>query len=297
MGASVQCDAGASPAIDVGAPDGMVLPLREILTLYPAGEDRFMAPRSYDGGGRVFGGSALGQGLTAAQATAPGRRCHSIHATFLRAGKVGVPILYAVERVRDGASFATRLVRAEQEGKTIAMLTASFQTPGGPGPAHQDGPPGDVPLPETLPDNDLRGRPVGMQMRTPGDRSDGTRPLASCHRLWCRSIASLGEVSDDGGAMHRAALAFMSDFPMLPTILRRHSESRRPPELRYTSLDHAIWFHAPVDLAQWHLFDLRTTVAGEQRGFSRGSVYSKDGVLVASVAQEAMLRHASPPTA
>jgi acyl-CoA thioesterase-2 len=262
--------------------------LVEILTLEPCGHASFRGWPPEPDASRIFGGSVVAQALMAAAATVAGRACHSLHAYFIHPGDGTKPILFEVDRARDGGMFATRRVVALQDGRQILNLAASFQAPADGAFDHQFTRAADLPDADALYDDDLRGEAVGLQLRNirvprPG-MEDGIRPPR--HAMWFRSALPLG----NDIAMHQAALAYASDFPQLPTIVQPHPVTWRTPGFQFTSLDHSLWFHRPFDFTRWHLCELDTPISAGERGLSRGTIYDGDGLLVASVAQEAMIR-------
>lgn len=254
------------------------------------------------GTGRVFGGQVLAQALVAAQRTVEDTRvAHSLHGYFILPGDLERPIIYFVDRLRDGGSFTTRRVTAIQHGKAIFNLSASFHKQE-PGFDHQFDPP-DAPDPETLvpelerireiadelPDKvrDVltQDRPLDIRTADPVDLTDPVKRPAR-RRTWFRAI---GEVPDDV-VRHQALLAYASDYGLLATVLQPHGVTIRTPGMQVASLDHALWFHRPVRMDEWHLYVVDSPSAAGARGFARGSIYSRDGALVASVAQEGLIR-------
>jgi acyl-CoA thioesterase-2 len=248
---------------------------------------------------RVFGGQVLGQALIAATRTVDvSRICHSLHAYFLRPGDPRVPILYEVDRSRDGHSFSARRVAAIQHGKQIFILAASFQRPEQ-GYEHQDQMP-DVPPPEALEDETearrrhadqlpeflrewlTRARPFETRpviLDPPGDRP--ARP--PCDNVWFRAAAPVPD------AFSQALLAFASDATLLSTSLLPHGKTIFS-NLQVASLDHAMWFHRPFRFDDWLLYAQDSPSASGARGFNRGAIFSRDGTLVASVTQEGLIR-------
>ena len=268
-----------------------------------------------DGIGRVFGGQVIAQALQAAQATAPdGLEAHSLHAYFLRGGKEGVDIDYATARDFDGRSFANRRVVASQtdeDGKPrpILNLTASFQRPED-GLAHDD-----VTMPDVTPPEDLRSdmemrhklvesagdkmseaqrnlvlRPRPIDMRTV-DRLHwmNSEPREPRAHSWFRTVAPLPSI-EENPALHRAVIAYASDYTLLGTSALPHGLSWMRGELVGASLDHAIWFHRPARADEWLLYATDAPWSGGGRGFNRGRIFNRQGELVASVAQEGMMR-------
>jgi acyl-CoA thioesterase-2 len=253
---------------------------------------------------RVFGGQVLAQALVAATRTVETPRpCHSFHAYFLRPGDPKVPILYEVDRSRDGASFTARRVVAIQHGAPIFTLAASFQRVES-GFEHQSKMPV-VPPPEELEDEQqvlLRDPSLKAEMRAwvARDRPFETRsvlgrgPFANSgdrparppvDHIWLKTSGAL----PDDPAIHRALLAFVSDMSLLDTSLLPHGKSIFS-DVRVASLDHAMWFHQPFRADEWLLYAQDSPSASGARGFNRGAIYRRDGVLVASVAQEGLIR-------
>ncbi|WP_277452176.1 acyl-CoA thioesterase II [Janibacter sp. DB-40] len=250
---------------------------------------------------RVYGGQVLAQSLTAANLTIrdehPGRLPHSLHAYFLRPGDDTLPIRFSVERMRDGRSFSARRVHALQHDRTILSLTVSYQDPAG-GLDHHDEMP-EVPAPEDLApvaekfatiDHPralhLVGRPVDHRYV----EGDITLQVDSAHAarqdVWFRL---LGEVGPDP-YRQASVLAYMSDYTLLESVLRRHGRSWMDPSLRVASLDHSMWFHRIVDPSQWLLYSQDSPSAQGGRGLGVGKVFTRDGVLTTTIAQEGMVR-------
>lgn len=276
--------------------------LIELLTLERL-EDNLFRGQSRDIGTRnVFGGQVLGQALAAAQHTVDAdRSAHSLHAYFLRAGDIEQPIVYNVERTRDGGSFSVRRVIAIQHGQTIFNFSASFQEAED-GVEHQCDMP-DVPDPDDLsptpllPADQLAKLPVklrrwlGMQGPfefrpvTPGDKMHpGKRP--PFQQIWFRLV----EKGPDDDTMQRAMLAYASDFHLVGTTLLPHGISMVNSNLQIASLDHAMWFHRPFRVDDWLLYAFDSPTAQGARGLARGQIFSRDGRLVASTAQEGLIR-------
>ncbi len=251
---------------------------------------------------RVFGGQVAGQALVAAARTVePGRSVHSLHAYFLRPGDPTVPILYEVDRIRDGRSFTTRRVVAIQHGRAIFNLQASFQVPED-GLEHQDPMP-DSPPPEELEDFATRmapykeqfgsyfDRPRPIDMRyvdwNPPDRRD---PLPPFQRVWLRANGAL----PDDPVLHACVLTYASDMTLLDTALLPHGGSWGAAGMFMASLDHAMWFHRPFRADEWLLYSQDTPSASEGRGLGRGSIFTADGRLVVTVVQEGLIRVTRP---
>jgi acyl-CoA thioesterase-2 len=289
-------------------PEELVAGLVRLLTVAPAGENAFTGNQQPGGIGRVFGGQVIAQALQAAQATAPdAMEAHSLHAYFLRGGREGVDIDYSVAADFDGRSFANRRVVARQEGSPILNLTASFQKPEE-GLEHDDSLMPDVPDPEDLvSDTELRKkfleemgevsevqrklmtRPRPIEMRTSDKlhwmNADKKPPRA---HSWFRAAAPL----PDDPALHRAVIAYASDFTLLGTSALPHGLSWARGELKGASLDHALWFHRPARADEWLLYATDSPWSGAGRGFNRGRIFNRAGELVASVAQEGVVRKA-----
>ncbi|WP_258069390.1 acyl-CoA thioesterase II [Rathayibacter sp. AY2B9] len=262
-------------------------------------EDISTGPSQWMPEGRVFGGQVLAQSLIAAGRTVEGRSVHSMHGYFLRPGDVSLPITFSVDRIHDGRSFCTRRTQAYQNGRPILSMIASFQTEDE-GLDHQAPMPEGIPDPESLPSTAqiLAGvdHPVGSFWATqrPFDVRHVEHPVylrADPERVAHQSVwmRSLGPLPDDP-MLHRAALAYASDYTILESTLRRHGAAWTTPGLRIASLDHAMWWHRPARVDQWLLYVQEAPSASGGRGLSLGRIYTQEGVLVASVAQEGMVR-------
>jgi len=249
---------------------------------------------------RIFGGTVIAQALLSAYRTIENRVCHSLHAYFLRPGDPSIPILYEVDRARDGQSFTTRRVVAIQHGQQIFNLAASFQVEEG-GFEHQAAMP-DVPGPDTLADDreavaavkDVpprlarilsRQRPIELRSVNPQSRL-APKVMAPDCAVWLRSREKVSAEI----AMQQAVLAYASDMGLLETSMRPHGASWNTPGLQSASLDHAIWFHRRPDMGEWHLYSQDSPSASGARGFVRGAMYDSAGRLVASIAQEGLIR-------
>lgn len=251
---------------------------------------------------RVFGGQVIGQALVAAQRTVDeGRLAHSLHGYFMRPGDPSVPILYTVDRIRDGRSFTTRRVVAIQHGKAIFSMSASFQVIEE-GLEHFVEMPS-VPMPEDLPserqlaDEYIDKASESIRKYWQRERPIELRPIAVEHYLSTKKleprqdiwIRATGDLPSDP-EIQQAVLAYASDMTLLDTSLFAHGRAVFDPGLQVASLDHSMWFHRPVNVSDWHLYSQDSPNSSGARGLTRGSIYSRDGVLVASVAQEGLIR-------
>jgi acyl-CoA thioesterase-2 len=250
---------------------------------------------------RVFGGQVIGQALVAATRTVDGRPPHSLHAYFLLAGDPKVPIIYEVDRIRDGKSFTTRRVVAIQHGHAIFSMSVSFHADE-PSLEHQMPAP-NVPKPDALPSEAelkqhilpqlpeavrryyARERPIELRPVEYG-RYIGQKPADGRFNVWIRAT---GRLPDDP-AIHRCVLAYASDMMLLDTALVPHGRSVFDQNIMGASLDHALWFHRPFRADEWLLYAQDSPNLHGARGFARGLIYSAEGTLVASVAQEGLLR-------
>ncbi len=266
-------------------------------------EDNLFRGQSRDIGTKyVFGGQVLGQSLSASQQTVDADRAvHSIHAYFLRAGDVNAPIVFDVDRSRDGSSFSVRRVTAIQHGQPILVLAASFQKDE-PGVEHQFHMP-EVPKPEDVeptvaPSPEVMEKlPPKMQrwlsrmgpfeMRPIYPRDEVRPPKRPPYQqVWFRLADTIG----DDASLHRSLLAYASDFHLLGTSTFPHGISYYQPNVQMASLDHALWFHRPFRVDDWLLYSLDSPSAHNARGLGRGQIFTRDGALVASVAQEGLIR-------
>ena len=255
------------------------------------------------GSPQVFGGQVLGQALVAASATVEGRLVHSLHAYFLRRGDFSAPIVYDVDRARDGHHFSMRRVVAIQHGEQIFNMSASFQANEA-GREHQ-APMPDVPGPEELPDVRLYLQDLmpllperlkrWIERKTPFEFRPVQKPAFLSRdpqeprkQVWFRANDRL----PDDEVLHRCLLAYASDFNLLDTAMRPHGLSMATPGLALASIDHAMWFHHPARVDEWLLYATDSPSAAAARGFTRGSIYTADGRLVASTAQEGLMRAA-----
>ena len=251
---------------------------------------------------RVFGGQVIAQALVAAQRTVPAERhCHSLHSYFMRPGDPAAPIIYDVDRIRDGGSFTTRRVVAIQHGHAIFSLSASFQTDE-PGFDHQ-APMPDVPLPDDLPHGQavtetiLKHAPEPVRRYWQRPRPIEFRPVSFDHyvstdkldpfqQVWVRCSGAIGDDRD----LNTAVLAYISDMTLLDTALFAHGLSVFSDQVQAASLDHAMWFHRPALASEWLLYSQDSPSSSGARGLTRGSLFALDGTLVASVAQEGLIR-------
>ncbi|MCB1298354.1 MAG: acyl-CoA thioesterase II [Microthrixaceae bacterium] len=262
-------------------------------------EDIFTGVSHYMSSGRIFGGQVLSQSLVAAARTVPDdRRVHSMHGYFLRAGDATKGLTFAVDRIHEGRSFTTRRTQAYQEGVPIFSMIASFQVEAR-GLEHQIPMPEGVPEPESLTDLELHldelsatdrlrwdNRPFEFRhVTTPLYRS-AEGPHEPSQMVWMRARRAL----PDDPRLHRAALAYASDSTIQESILRAHGLAWLTPGLNVASLDHAMWWHRDGRVDEWMLYVQESGSSSGGRGLGTGRIYSRDGVLLASVAQEAMTR-------
>jgi acyl-CoA thioesterase-2 len=263
------------------------------------GQDVFSGISQPQPHGRVYGGQVLGQTIMAAAMTVPeDRLIHSMHGYFLRPGDSSQRITFAVERLRDGRSFTARRVHAIQHGKPILSMIASFEAEGA-GLDHQDEMP-HVPEPETLPTTQelighidhpvarywSQGRPVDVRHVDPPLYWGEVENHVAQQSVWMKAAAPL----PDDQRVHRAVLAYASDYTLLEAALRRHGKPWSTPHMKVASLDHAMWFHRPVKADEWLLYTQNSPSASGARGLGVGRIFTRDGVLVATVAQEGMIR-------
>lgn len=284
--------------------DGLLRTLDLVDTGARTNEDIFTGPSQWAPLGRVFGGQVLAQSLVAAQRTVPeDRAVHSMHGYFLRPGDIDQPITFSVDRIHDGRSFSTRRTQAYQSGLPILSMIASFQD-ADEGVEHQIEMPSSIAEPETLPTTaellagidhptaeywssgrpfDVRHAPSPIYLAVDGERT-------AHQAVWMRAVGRIG----DDQMLHRAALAYASDYSILEPILRRHGVPWSTPGMKIASLDHAMWWHRDVRVDEWLLYVQESPSASGGRGLSLGRIYSREGVLVASVAQEGMVRVPDP---
>ena len=276
--------------------------LIKLLSLERIEENLYRGQSQDLGWGTVYGGQVIGQALFAAMSTVPAdRQVHSLHAYFLRPGDVNAPIVYDVDRSRDGSSFTTRRVKAIQHGHSIFDMSASFQKVE-PGFDHQVDMP-NVPPPEQVPTDQerlaaqgdklpefMRGRALAerpIEIRTVGEPDvflTGKHPPERF--VWLKATHAL----PDTPALHQALLAYASDFSFITTSLKPHGVTWLTPGMQVASVDHAVWFHAPFRADEWLLHVMESPRASGARGLVLGRVYSRDGKLVASTAQQGLVR-------
>lgn len=287
-------------------PEMLVQWLLKLLDLKDGTDGEFIGRRKRGGVGRVFGGQVIAQALVAAQRTVePNHGAHSLHAYFLRGGSEDFEISYKVEQDFDGPSLSNRRVIAMQQGHPIFNLSASFQKEKSRGLHHQDSampgvpPPGELEpeaevrrrfaeeMPKNLRDQFTAPRPIELRA-VEGRHWGSSGPSAPQAHTWFRAVAPL----PDDQAIHRAVLAFASDMSLLGTCLLPHGLSWSRGEIVSASLDHAVWFHEPFRVDDWLLYATDSPISGAGRGFNRGRIFDQAGRLVASVAQEGMIRKA-----
>lgn len=295
---------GAPPPQSAGSKSD-VDALLGILDLEPLEINLFRGRSGTPGGGRVFGGQVVAQALVAARRTVDAARsAHSLHGYFLLGGDPSVPIVYDVDRIRDGHSFTTRRVVAIQHGRAIFSMSVSFQV-AEEGLDHQSTMP-DVPMPEDLPADEtwreklLARFPEAAKRDWMALRPLEVKPTADPTYLgtsttvrpsvWIRTRSPL----PDDLPTHQAVLAYASDLSLLQAALVRHKKSVFDADMQVASLDHAVWFHRPFRADDWVLFSQESPNAFGSRGFSRGQLFTRDGVLVASAAQEGLIRKVVP---
>ncbi|MFZ1109367.1 MAG: acyl-CoA thioesterase II [Rhodomicrobium sp.] len=281
--------------------------LMSTLDLEQLEHNLFRGRSPQNGWQRVYGGQVVGQALVAAYRTvdAQDRLAHSLHAYFLLAGDPKIPIVYEVDRIRDGGSFTTRRVIAIQHGQAIFSMAVSFHK-AEPGFEHQAVMP-DAPPPESLPSEDeLKARllpnlPDAVRVYWEKERPIELRPvdlsryfsrekIEPKQLVWIRANGAL----PDNFRLHQCVLAYASDFSLLDTALIAHGRVLFDPRLMLASLDHAVWFHRPFRADEWLLYVQDSPSAQAARGFCRGEIFSRDGTLVASVAQEGLIRERAP---
>jgi acyl-CoA thioesterase II len=289
------------------APGDAVGSLRRLLALFDLdqiAEDRFRGYSGEGNHGRIFGGQVIAQALAAAaQTMSPDRPAHSLHAYFLLGGDPKTPIDFEVERLHDGRSFSTRRCAAKQHGHTILTLAASFQI-AEPGLEHALQAPTVEPpenleptssalaerfqsfLPRATREIATENLPLDMRLVDPASLFGGEKAEGRRQYIWFRIAGPL----PDDDRVHRLLLAYLSDMTLLSTALAAHGRTVFDADLQVASLDHALWLHRPCRADEWLLFAQQSPNASGARGFSRGEIFSRDGRLVASVAQEGLMR-------
>lgn len=263
-------------------------------------EDIFWGETAHMPHGRVYGGQVLAQAIVAASRTLPeARHPHSMHGYFLRPGDTAKGITFSVDRIHDGRSFSTRRAQAYQDGVPIFSMISSFQDDG-PGLDHQSSMPSGIPAPEDLPDA-LEGLPTATQNffhRQPFELryfpsplyAEVAEPATASQAVWIRARRRL----PDDEWIHRACLAFLSDLTIQESIMRAHDVAWATPGLKVASLDHAMWWHRYARVDEWLLYAQDSPSARGGRGLATGRIYTREGMLVASVAQEVMVRVPDP---
>ncbi|EDY86134.1 acyl-CoA thioesterase II [gamma proteobacterium HTCC5015] len=277
--------------------------LLELLKLEAIEENIFRGQSQDLGFGNLFGGQVLGQSLSAASQTVDTERpVHSLHAYFLRPGDPKRGIVYQVDNLRDGGSFSTRRITAIQRGKPILSMEASFQRIEQ-GFEHSDAMPEGIPRPDDLPsDSDLAHKvadkiPQHIRNNVLSEKPIEIRPvlplnpfapekMAPVQHVWFKASGTL----PNDPMVHRYMLAYASDFKLCTTAMRPHGVSFIQPNMQVASLDHAMWFHRPFRFDDWLLYTMESPTAVGGRGLNRGRIYTRDGVLVASTTQEALIR-------
>jgi len=276
--------------------------LIDLISLEKKGENTFEGQNFQTSWGRVFGGQVLAQSLNASYQTVPADRfAHSLHGYFILGGNLDLPITYEVDIIRNGKSFTTRRVVAFQEGRAIFNMSASFQLEQN-GVAHQFSMPNFIPPEKLLSDLEQlevqntdpkaydrfkKIKPEVIEFRPVEKltlRDDVDAPAES--NYWFRSK----EATPFGLALQHQLLAYISDYGLLRTATLPHKKELSKSPTFYTSLDHALWFHRPFSLENWLLYAMDSPSASNSRGFSRGSIFDRDGLLVASTAQEGLIR-------
>ena len=284
--------------------DSVLTELLQLLELEKIEENIFRGQSQDLGFGSVFGGQVLGQALSAAYRTVSAdRRAHSLHAYFLRMGDALRPIVYQVDRIRDGKSFTTRRVVALQKGQAIFNMSASFQVEE-PGFEHQESPPPQIPGPDGIPSElELAQRvadkiPAAIRDKLLCRKPIEIRPIdpinpfspekrAPVRYCWIKAIDRV----PDNMAVHQYLLAYASDFGLVITSLYPHGHSYWDPEMQVASLDHAMWFHRDFRMDDWLLYIMTSPNANRARGLCSGRAYSREGKLLASIVQEGLIRH------
>ena len=280
--------------------DPQLKELRELLDLEPIERNLFRGTSPRNGRDRIFGGQVMAQALVAAYRTVEGRSAHSFHSYFLRPGDPNTPILYQVDRIRDGKTFTTRRVIAIQKGEAIFHFEGSFcvaekgyahqlpiEMPDGPdGPSYEDEVRAEIARHAPAIEYDDRRFDLPIEVRTEGGLhlfDPAIRPPRT--RTWCRAKGAL----PDDEWLHQAVLAYASDLTLLVSAILPHPIGMTG--ARSASLDHAMWFHRPFRADEWLFYDQESPISDRARGFARGAFYTRSGELVASCAQEGMIRY------
>jgi acyl-CoA thioesterase-2 len=256
--------------------------LRTLLSLEAMSPDVFLAPSGFTGWGRLYGGQVIAQALMAAARTVdPAQLPHSLHAYYVRQGEEPAPVVYEVQRIRDGRSFSTRQVVASQANGAILNLIASFHAPEASEERDSSTLPTDAPRPEQLTDDE---GPLFFQSRAVRDQFD----MATL--AWMRTLPEAGGELDDDPIFNACALAYLSDEHLLGAALTGHSLLGDWDKLMTASLDHALWFHRPVRVSDWLCFVLDGQGMADARGLSIAKIFDLDGLHVATATQEALVR-------
>lgn len=286
--------------LEAAIPSDPIADLVDVLSLKRLSETVFLGRTQWMPHGRVFGGQVLAQSLIAAMHTvAEDRPVHSLHSYFLRPGDIHKEIVFEVEILRDGKSFSARRVKALQDEKPIFVLSSSFQEVAG-GAEHQEQMPTDLPDPLSLPSAaDLlsrfdhpatnywsKARPFDLRHVGEPIYLQPAKVATTDQMIWFKAISPLPEEQK----LQTAALAYASDYTILESVLKRHGLSWAHPGLNTASLDHAMWFHAPARVNDWMLYVQHSPAATSGRGLAMGSIFAQDGTLLASIAQEGMIR-------
>jgi acyl-CoA thioesterase-2 len=283
------------------AATGPLAELLQLLELEQLEVNLFRGASRDIGSPQVFGGQVLGQALRAAYTTIQGRQVHSLHAYFLRRGDFNAPIVYEVDRSRDGGSFSSRRVVAIQHGEQIFHMAASFQVPEE-GLSHQIEMPS-VPAPESLPDLreliESEEAPLPPAVRRFSGRNSPfefravqtidyrhPRPMPPRFDVWFRTVGKV----DDHPSQHACLLAYVSDYHLIGAAMLPHGYTMASPGIVVASIDHAMWFHHALRVDDWLLYSIESPVAAGGRGFACASIFARDGKLVASTAQEGLMR-------
>jgi acyl-CoA thioesterase-2 len=283
---------------------GFVEKLLELLDLEAIEINIYRGQNRPLGARQVYGGQVFAQALVAARRTVDGpREAHSVHGYFILPGDLDAPIVYFVDRLRDGSSFTTRRVTAIQHGRAIFNMSASFHVVET-GLEHQSTMP-DVPppedlvpelqqvrdsahrIPESLREILTQDRPLDFRRVEQIEPFTASEPRPAVKHLWFRATTPM----PDNPTLHQAVLAYASDYSLITTSLLPHGIGYRTPGLRVASLDHSLWMHRPFRVDEWLLYAMDSPTAGGGRGFTRGSIYARNGALVASVAQEGLVRY------